>query len=466
MRCRRLSTAAAARVGGYDNYCGAFPAPATIDISPDARGQSPQTRLGRFELTWRGRSIQASSLTGYVDTRSGSYPDDWDLSSGGQLLPVAKVSNPDVVVRLQYANTYFSGVPVNDREWSEDLRASGNANRWQWVAGVYGARNQMSYHMGYATDARGLAPDEMFVGDYHPSVTPLVLLPAYGFSQHLDFLSPYASTAWKATDALELALQLRWNQERVDYLDGTPALERTYATPRYTASYQLGHEAQVYASAARGARSALFNGLTGLGSGFDSNWTYELGIKSGGDGSPVTGSAAVFLVNWNEMQLAGANAARVTGLELAADANPLRWLTLHVLYGYTNAHYRAGTLDPQSAADIGGHRLPYAPLQAASLRAMLHGSVLEQWQWSLDAGVDLVGSEYAGTDNLNWFESRQVWNFRCALSGERWEAALWARNLGERRYSSWASFVNAASWMVVGRANGGYWGAALAYRIR
>ena len=271
-------------VGSYDSYCGAFPAPATVDISPDARGQSPQTRLGRFELTWRGRSIQVTSLTGYVDTTSGSYPDDWDLSSSGQLLPVAKVGNPDVVVRLQYANTYYSGVPVNDREWSEDLRASGNADRWQWAAGVYAASNQMSYHMGYATDAHALAPDEIFVGNYHATLTPLVLLPAYEGSQHLDFLSPYGSTAWKATDALEFAMQLRWNKERVDYLDGTPTLERTYMTPRYTASYHLGRESQAYASAARGARSALFPGLglPGVGSNFDTNWTYELGIRSGG----------------------------------------------------------------------------------------------------------------------------------------------------------------------------------------
>ena len=135
-------------VGSYNNYCGAFPAPATIDISPDARGQRPQTRLGRFELTWRGRSIQVTSLTGYVDTTSGSYPDDWDLSSGGQLLPVAKVSNPDVVVRLQYANTYYSGSPVNDANGARTCGHPANSDRWQWVAGMYGASNHMAYFTG------------------------------------------------------------------------------------------------------------------------------------------------------------------------------------------------------------------------------------------------------------------------------------------------------------------------------
>ena len=190
----------------------------------------------------------------------------------------------------------------------------------------------------------------------------------------------------------------------------------------------------------RGAHARLSSpGCRASGSGFDTNWTYELGVKSGGDDSPVAGSATAFLVNWNDMQSAGANAARVTGIELEADANPSRWLTLHALYAYTNARFRAGTLD-LGGSDIGGNRLPYAPLQAASLRATLHGSLLQQWQWSFDAGVDLVGSEYAGWDNLNWFESRQVWNFRCALAGERWEAALWARNLGVRRYSSFATF--------------------------
>ena len=70
-RAAAFQLRAAALTAASMNYCGAFPAPETIDISPDARGQSSRTRLGRFELTWRGRSIQVTSLTGYVDSTSG-----------------------------------------------------------------------------------------------------------------------------------------------------------------------------------------------------------------------------------------------------------------------------------------------------------------------------------------------------------------------------------------------------------
>ncbi len=446
--------------GDLSNYCGAFPAPESVDISPDARGQGSQTRLGRLELTWHARSVQVTSLTGYVSSTSDSNPDDWDLSSSGLPIPVAKINNPDVVVRFQPANIYYSGSPLSDRDWSEDLRASGSAGSSQWQAGVYAARNDLTNFEEVATDARGLAPDEIFAGSYNATLTPLVLLPWFRSSQHVEYYSVYGSLSAPVTATLDFALQLRWNRERLDYLDGSTPLLRNFSTPRFTLSYRVGQEAQLYASGARGARSALYAGPPEGSSGLDTNWTYELGFKSGAADEAVQGSATVFFVNWDDMQLAGANSARVTGFELAVDSSPSSWLSVHALYAYTDARFRAGT------PDVGGHRLPYAPVNAASLRGTLHGTLLDRQRWSLEAGVDLVSSQYAFADNLNWFESRSVWNVRGAVAGDRWEAALWVRNAGTRPYSSFAAYDGVDRWIVVDRANGGYWGATLAYQFR
>ena len=75
--------------GKYINYCGPFPAPEHVDISPDARGQESNTYLGRLEFEWRWRALTFTSLTGFIDSGFNNAPDDADLSSTGELVPVS-----------------------------------------------------------------------------------------------------------------------------------------------------------------------------------------------------------------------------------------------------------------------------------------------------------------------------------------------------------------------------------------
>ena len=119
--------------GAYINFCGPFPAPDSVDISPDARGLDSNTYLGRLELEWRWQALTVTSLTGYVSSGFNNAPDDFDLSSTGRLVPVSLATAPDFVVRYQRANVYYSGHPVDDHEWSEELRVTGSGNRVRWL---------------------------------------------------------------------------------------------------------------------------------------------------------------------------------------------------------------------------------------------------------------------------------------------------------------------------------------------
>jgi len=86
------------------NYCGVVPGRSSVDISPDARGLTTDTFIGKLQLEIPIGDLQLTSVTAYVTTYNDTPPDEWDLSSTGQLLPVVKINAPDIVVRYQRAN--------------------------------------------------------------------------------------------------------------------------------------------------------------------------------------------------------------------------------------------------------------------------------------------------------------------------------------------------------------------------
>ena len=135
------------------NYCGVVPGRSSVDISPDARGLTTDTFIGKLQLEIPIGDLQLTSVTAYVTTYNDTPPDEWDLSSTGQLLPVVKINAPDIVVRYQRANEYFSGFPTNDREWSQELRLASRQTRVRWMLGAAYSTNSSSYHNGSSTDS-------------------------------------------------------------------------------------------------------------------------------------------------------------------------------------------------------------------------------------------------------------------------------------------------------------------------
>jgi len=488
--------------GSFVNYCGEFPAPRTLDISPDAQGLNTQTALARLELSWHWSRATLESLTGYVNSHSDNAPDDWDLSSAGEPVPVAKASAPDEVIRLQRANIYYGGSPIDDDELSEQLQLSGHTARLQWLIGAYGARNQSRNHEAYATDARGLAPDEVFSGPYNGTLTPLETIPAYENSVRSTFYSGYGSLAYAASGPLGASAQLRWSREQdVDLTAGNQRAAWSIWTPRFTVSYRVAPQTQAYLSAARGARSGGFNDLSISSEsqfGPEINWTYEAGIKAGSS-RRVQATAAVYYVDWSNLQVTSpanspnnpqlivrnAGSALVRGAEFAIEADPAHWVHFAVAYAYANARMRAGSTDlglahactpeicqmvpvpgwPDLVPDVSGKQLPNAPRNAASLSAIFHGIAWQRGQWSWEIGVDLLSREYTDTTNLNWIASRHVWNTRLGLSTPRWEAALWGRNLTPHSYDSFSNFEGTDVQYVIDRMNSGYVGATVLYRL-
>ena len=467
------------------NYCGVVPGRSSVDISPGARGLTTDTFIGKLQLAIPIGDLQLTSVTAYVTTYNDTPPDDWDLSSTGQLLPVVKINAPDIVVRYQRANEYFSGVQTNDREWSQELRLASRQTRLRWMLGAAYSTNSSSYHAGSSTDSSGLAADEMFPGAYFTDQTrtPLNLFPAFDGSGSDRITAAFGSLG-VSFGRFELQAELRYSRDR---WHGQPMLafgapvneppqngQWEFWTPRLTIEFHKSADEMLYVSAAKGTRSGGFNDPyppsvpSEAQFQAEENWTYEAGMKSRLAAGRVQLSAAVYYTHWSNMQMQGLSSdpgfpfpvirnltgSIVNGAELTVEAQPAAWLDLGLAYAYADARFRGGVIDlgvlsncspticnmvPGTASmplvpDVGGNHLPGAPRNALALRATLHGHWVGDRGWYVSTGFDVTDRQFIASDNLNWLGARDLLSAGAGITGRAFEFSLWGRNLLDQHY--------------------------------
>jgi iron complex outermembrane receptor protein len=478
------------------NYCGVVPGRSSVDISPIARGLTTDTWIGKLQLEIPLGDLQLTSVTAYVTTYNDTPPDEWDLSSTGQLLPVVKINAPDVVVRYQHANEYFSGFPTNDREWSQELRLASRQTRVRWMLGAAYSTNSSSYYAASSTDSSGLAADEMFPGgDFVDQTrTPLNLIPAFE-GRGTDRITAAFGSLGASFGRFELQGELRYSRDRWHgetlLTFYTPANEPPqngqweFWTPRVTIEYHKSADELLYVSAAKGVRSGGFNDPyppnvpSEAQFQAEENWTYEAGMKSRLAAGRVQLTAAVYYTDWSNMQMQGLSSdpgfpypvthnldgSIVRGAELAVEAHPAAWLDLSLAYAYADARFRGGVIDlgvlsncspticnmvPGTATnplvpDVGGNHLPGAPRNALALRATLHGRWAGDRQWFVRTGFDVTDRQFIASDNVNWTGARQLLSAGAGITVQAFELSLWGRNLLDQHYVTRAGYSSTFS---------------------
>ena len=499
------------------NFCGVVPGRSSVDISPDARGLTTDTWIGKLQLEIPLGDLQLRSVTAYVTTYNDTPPDEWDYTSTGQLLPVVKINAPDVVIRYQRANQYFSGFPTNDREWSQELRLASRETRVRWMLGAAYSTNSSSYHAGSSTDSSGLAADEMFPGFFDQTRTPLNLIPAFE-GRGTDRITAAFGSLGASFGRFELQGELRYSRDRwhgetlLAY--ARPVNEPPqngqweFWTPRLTIEYHRSRDDLLYVSAAKGARSGGFNDPypTGVPSEAqfqaEHNWTYEAGVKSRSAAGRVQLSAAVYYTDWSNMQMQGPSSdpafaypvirnlrgSLVSGAEITIEARPTAWLELGLAYAYADARFRGGVIDlgvlgncspticnmvPGTAStplvpDVGGNHLPDAPRNALALTATLHGRWAGDRGWYLRTGFDVTDRQFITSDNVNWLGARHLLSAGAEITARGFEFSLWGRNLLDQRYATNAGFSPTGFgdlFLNVESANGRRFGASVTYHF-
>ena len=146
-------------------------------------------------------------------------------------------------------------------------------------------------------------------------------------------------------------------------------------SPQFAFGYRVNPQHTAYVSAARGYKAGGFNPAALPGSeayGEEHAWHVEGGVKSTLAGGKVAANAAVFFIDWDDLQLnvpnpfvpgqfyiANVGGARSRGVEFDVTARPQPSLDVFAALGFTSATFAAGTMANGVAVD--DNDLPYTP---------------------------------------------------------------------------------------------------------
>lgn len=390
---------------------------------------------------------------------------DWDLF-GGTLSSLTAWNRTDALFDLDtdYTGLRDTDVPLNpvfrngfrawtDREitsWAQELRfASAADQRFRWLVGAY-------------------FYDES-VEEVGKSILGTTLTPAQvpGVPQRNDVTSKsvFGSVAFDMTDRLTLGAELRWNEDdaEVDFIFANQprTLSNTWDAwlPRVTLDYRITPEVMAYASAAKGTKPGGFN--TALGAGtvqlpaellpFDEEqaWTYEVGLKSQWLDRRLTLNAAIFRIDWTDMQVdsqyvppppqvgtvgytSNAGEAEVEGAELEVRLQATDRLELYAGYAYTPARifdYQLSTAAAAGISTLGERQLPYSSDHTLNGSAVYTAPLGTAWTWFAQVDAQYRSKQYASVANLASTGDRTVADLRVGLSSERWELVGYVTNL-------------------------------------
>ena len=201
---------------------------------------------------------------------------------------------------------------------------------------------------------------------------------------------------------------------------GSTSQERSFerVLPRAGVSFRPDEEVTTYLTVARGFKAGGFNLTAPAGQesfGNETSWTYELGAKSRWLDDRVQANAAVFFVDWDDMQLsqfdaaAGgfvSNAGESTsqGVELELSAEVSDELTVFGTAGYLETEFDRFT--DQFGQDATGNSLPFAP------------------DWTFGAGAHYerqISGEYAALLRVDYFHTGQFYYDAGNLGGDRYD---------------------------------------------
>jgi iron complex outermembrane receptor protein len=253
--------------------------------------------------------------------------------------------------------------------------------------------------------------------EYRPGSSVFTGLPAEGVDRNFGtFYSWSASVFGQSTfvfaNGFEATAALRYDYESRDARlnhtfagnqvpGGMQQLDRSFERllPRGSIAYRFCDDFKSYFSVARGFKAGGFNLTAPMGSesfGTETSWTYELGAKTQWFDDRLTANAAIFFVDWDDMQLsqfdpdAGgyvSNAGKSTsqGVELELAGQISKAWTVFGTAGYLDTEF--GRASDQNGS-VRGNNLPFAP-------KMTFGAGT-QYSHKLDNGHDIFA-------RIDWF---------------------------------------------------------------
>jgi iron complex outermembrane receptor protein len=219
-------------------------------------------------------------------------------------------------------------------------------------------------------------------------------------------------------------------------------------SPQLAFAYRPSSAHMIYASAARGYKPGGFNPTSVPGSevyGEEHAWHIEGGLKSSAANGRVSANAAVFYIDWDDMQLnvpnqfapgqfyiANAGSARSQGVELDVNARVHPSIDLFAMFGYTNARFREGSRALGNG--VADKKIPFTPDYTTTIGAQLSRPINSQIAVYGRAEASFYGSFEYDEFNSAGQDAYSLANFRGGVRGKFVFAEAWIRNAFDTRY--------------------------------
>jgi len=360
-------------------------------------------------------------------------------------------------------------------DFSQEFRlTSAKSERLRWTVG--GNYLNLKANAGHVAGITPLANPANYPGNIGGSTTYA------GFGGlYYDLLAP-----------LELGLEARYQADDVynDTNGGAP-LKGTFNSfsPRVTLKYKISPETSVYALYAKGTRPGAFNATLAPGyepglvtaaaqaaivaqTGASVNvkeeqiQNYEIGLKTeflNGRGfatldgyygkitnQQIQDAFTVLETVGNETQpyvgdvLVNRGETRLDGIEAEIDFQVSQGLRVSAAFALNNTDILSGP-DTSVAAlrgcnpavpscdNVDGNHLPNAPRTQGNVQAQYTRPLNAQIKWYVSGEYIYVGTKYAETANLLQTGAQELLNARIGLTGERWKAEIWGKNITNNR---------------------------------
>ena len=298
---------------------------------------------------------------------------------------------------------------LHQKKFTEEVRlTSASSQRFEWMVGFfYTDEDNDHQQIVHALDLQGNA------NAFDPFA--IVGLP----NKYMEY-ALFGNATYKFNDRVHLTGGLRWakNEQTFTQSFAIPLLglvsggpgesEEDVFTFSISPQFNISRDAMVYARIASGYRPGGPNvALPGFPATVDSETvtSYEAGVKASFLDRVVSLDAAVYLLDWNDLQigqafangingLVNAGTARSKGFEAALSVYPLPGLTLGANFAYADAECTQTT---PNCAD--GDRLPNIPKASGAVTANYEFPLSGTAEGHVGGALRLVGDRISGTES-------------------------------------------------------------------
>jgi len=332
------------------------------------------------------------------------------------------------------------------RSYSQELRLSSlDTTALKWTVGSYVYNNDEGQILIYDMINYGQAGLQ---GD-----TDTTGMALYGQAD-------YTFQKWVVTAGLRYEYQTKdydyqWKEKgnTIGYTpcSGTTDKDFSALLPKFALTYHVTDNFRPYVSATRGFKSGGFNLGSDPGQAYDSEytWNYELGFKSELAQNRIQLNAALFYINWEDLQVEQPsypdfvveNAAEATskGVEVELTVNPVTGLEIYGSFGYVDATYDEYTY---AGINYAGKNIANAPDKTYSIGSTYR--FLDHWM--INAELNGTGKIYYEADNNKSQSSYEVFDVKAGYESEKFDVYLWAKNLFDESYATRAFEMTGSGW--------------------